>query len=202
MKYWINRTPKEHTFIVYAGHKIYRLLGKPEDIIDIRQQLDNGRINNDFMGVPENYLRYVEFQESEPALSLHYGKDTEDKIIVSDSKLRRKIFEYLREHASEHTYENKRRSLFERIKKPGIALLILLALGSGVFYFLWEGQQGRFYTVEGNNPGLIGLFIGLADLGVAVNSLIFLPLIGWCFYLLVQASGREVVVERILYKRH
>lgn len=202
MKYWINRAPKEHTFILHADKKIYRLRARPEEIIDIRQELENGRINDKFMGVPESYLRYVEFQETKPALSLHYGKDTEDKILVSDPRLRREIFEYLRENTSEHKYEAKRKSFFARIKKPGIALLVLLISGGGVAYFLWEATRGNFYTVEGSNPGIMGVFIGLADLGIMVNSLIFLPLIGWCLYLIAMASGRNEVEERILYKRY
>jgi hypothetical protein len=202
VKYWINRAPKEHTFIVYADKKIYRLHAKPEEIIDVRQQLDNGRVSDKFMGVPESYLRYIEFQETERALGLHYGKETEDKILVSDPQLRREIFNYLREHTSEHTYEAKRKSLLTRIKKPSIALLVLLTIGGGVAYFLLEAMRGNYYTVEGNNPGVMGLFIGLAEFGIAFNALIFLPLIGLCLYLMMRASGKKGVVERILYKRY
>ncbi|MFK8163359.1 MAG: hypothetical protein AB8H12_12930 [Lewinella sp.] len=202
MKYWINRTPKEHTFIVHADKKIYRLRANQEEIIDLRQELENGRINDRFLGVPESYLRYIEFQETASALSLHYGKDTEDKILVSDPALRREIFEYLREHAGPHTYEAKRISLFARIKKTGAALLVLLILGGGVSYFLWEARQGNYYTVEGPNPGITGLFIGLAEFGVMVNGLIFLPMIALCLYLMARASGKNEVVERILYKRY
>ncbi|WP_020568392.1 hypothetical protein [Neolewinella persica] len=202
MKYWINRTPKEHTFIVHADKKIYRLRAKPEEIIDIRQQLDKGRVNDKFMGVPESYLRYVEFQETEPVLSLHYGKETEDKILVSDLPLRREIFEYFRAHTGEHTYEAKRKTLFARIRKPGIALLVLLIFGGGVAFFIREAMQGNYYTVEGSNPGIMGLFIGLAELGVVFNALIFLPLTGLCLYLMMRASEKNGVVERILYKRY
>lgn len=194
--------PKEHTFIVHADKKIYRLRAKPEEIIDIRQELEHARVNDKFMGVPESYLRYIEYKETEPVLSLHYGKDTEDKILISDPQLRREIFEYFREHAGEHTYEAKKISLFARIKKPGAALLVLLIIGGGVAYFLWEARQGNYYTVEGTNPGIMGLFIGLASFGVAVNALIFLPLVTFCLYLMARASGKNEVVERILYKRY
>jgi len=202
MKYWINRAPREHTFIVHTEKKVYRLRAKPEEIIDIRQELENGRVNDKFMGVPESYLRYIEFQETETSLSLHYLKDTEDKIIVSDPQLRREIFEYLRQNTSEHTYEAKEKSLFTRISKPSAAFLVLVALGGGVTYFLWEATKGNYYMIEGNNPGIMGLFIGMAEFGVAVNALIFLPLIGLCLYLTARASGKKELVERILYKRY
>lgn len=201
MKYWINPIPKEHSFVVHANRNIYRLKAKPEEIIDLRQELGNGRINDKFLGVPESYLRYIEFQENSPSLTLHYGKDTEDEILISDNGLRREIFEYLREHTSENTFEAKRLSLFSRIRKPAIALLIVLIICSGVGYFLWEAQLGNYYTVEGSRPGLIGLIIGLAELGIIINSLIFLPLMSLCIYLIVRAASKQVLVERILYRR-
>lgn len=201
MKYWINRIPKEHSFVVHANQKIYRLKAKPEEIIDLRQELENGRINDKFLGVPENYLRYIEFQENSPSLTLHYGKDTEDEILITDSRLRREIFDYLRENTSKNSYEAKKLSLFSRIKKPLIGLIILLLISGGIAYFLWEAQQGRFYTVEGSRPGLIGLIVGMSDLGIMTNSLIFLPLMSWCLYLIVRAAKQQVLVERILYRR-
>ncbi len=201
MKYWVNRAPEEHTFIVCHAEKIYRLKTREEDIFRIRQQLEKGQLDPAFLGVPESYLRYVEFKEDEPALSLHYGKKTEDKIIVSKEKLRREIFNYLRENTQRNTHEVKQISLLKKVARPGTALLVIALLFGGVIYFLLEAQRGNYYTVEGHNPGLLGLWIGLADLGLTTNLAIFLPLIGLALHGMAKAAKKGDTVERILYVR-
>lgn len=177
-KSWISSAQKGHNFILFNDQILYKRKVKIEDISEVKQKLFLGKIDDKFIGLPMSYIRKIEFREDDSELKISYGEDSEDSFDIPDHELRKEVFEYLSAHTKVKERTVKRPSILSRIKKPLIAFLVVAAIFTYVYTIINGLNQGYEYElIPGRRgPGLAGVVLMLAQLGLIKNILIFSPL--------------------------
>lgn len=173
-KKWINRKEAEHSFILFNENTIYRQIVRLDQFSNVARELSKGKISDKFIGVPVHYIKTIEFKEDDINLKIKYGKESEDDIKISDNKLRKEVFDYMKEHTKVKRFTIQKPSILKRIKKPLIALSIVLGIFFYVYLIIDGMNKGYVYDLEGHGIG--GIFWGLAQFGLVNNLLLFCPL--------------------------
>ncbi len=200
-KFWVNRKDKEHNFIVFNENIIYRLKASKVNFSNIERELNQGIINDKFIGLPKSYLRSVQFRDDDNGLRFYYGEDSEDEIIVSKSALRKEIFDFLDTATNPHDSVVRKPSLLGRIKKPLIAIIVLSAIFIYVYSIIQGINQGYEYEIVGGgaNPGIAGIVLMLAGLGLTKNIMIFLPLYALAGYSIFKKYKDNSEIYELIY---
>jgi hypothetical protein len=172
-KVWFNKKEKEHNIIAFADNTLYRVKSKDIEFQRLKNELNRGIISDQFIGIPLGYMTSIELQENKNFLNIKYGSESEEQIIISNKSLKLEIFNYIYSIEYFTTYDNKKPSIIERIKKPLIALLVVLGIFTYVFLIINGMNQGYEYEVSGGRPGIGGFILIFADLGLMKNILIF-----------------------------
>lgn len=174
-KFWKNDVNSEDNFIVITDESIYRIRAKKENRFEIGNELSNKNIRESFVSIPIIYLRSISFSETDKRIRIIYKKESEEELLISNPSLRKEIFEYLKENHPTSKYKKINLSVFKRIKKPLIALFVVIGIFAFILFFINELEQGTEYRITGR-PGIGAIALGLANLGLFKNILIFAPL--------------------------
>ena len=141
-KIWINNQPKEHTFIVFHENTLYRRSVKKDNFYQVENELKQGIISDKFFGLPIPYLRTVSFRNDSPKLAIVFNQDSEDEVEISDNSLRKEVFDYLKSHTQYQSFSQAKPSIFSRIKKPLMALFVILGIFTYVYSIIDGINQG------------------------------------------------------------
>jgi len=200
-KTWINRKKGEHNFILFNNDTLYRRLIKDQEFNRIENEINNGIIDDKFIGLPISYIKTIEFREDDDALNIEYGKDSEDEIKVSDPILRKDIFDYIKANTSFVKFKQQQPSIIRRIKKPLIALVILLGIFLYIYSIIDGMNQGYEYELVGSGgPGIAGIVLMMAGLGLLKNVLIFGSLASIAMYRIYKNYQDDSEIFTLVYK--
>jgi len=199
-KIWFNDVDRDHNFVVFNDNKIYRLKAKPDKLYSIKRELEAGIINEQFFALPLNYIKKVEYRQSDINLRLFYGKKTEDEIRISNTRIREEIFQYLKAKTSYKKSETIQPNILLRIKKPFIALCVVIALFLFVMSIIERAKTGDPYIPQGsrNFIGAIGVY--LANLGAQTNIIIFSVLSLIAGFRIFRNIKDNSEIHRLVYK--
>ncbi|MBR8533934.1 hypothetical protein KDU71_00045 [Carboxylicivirga sediminis] len=199
-KTWYNNTNRDHNFVVYNDHKIYRLKAKPENHHHINRELSVGSINQNFIALPISYIKRIEYRADNINLRIFYGKNSEDEIRISQPKLREDIFLYLKSKTKHAKFEVDTPGLLKRIRKPLIALCVVLGIFLYVMSVVNGMNAGYEYELSGGRPGIGAIVLVMASLGAEANILIFsfLSLIAGIGIFVKGKDNSEI--HRIVYR--
>ncbi len=202
-KKWLNKVEKEHNFVLFHEEKLYRLQIKKENWFTVQKELEQGQINEKFIGLPISYIHHIEFREKDSELRCFYGQDSEDTLRISDEKLRKEIFDFIKSNTEFLRYDVEEPSILSRIKKP----LIALGVVSGIFLYVYsviDGMnQGYEYEIVGGGrrgPGLGGIVLGLAQLGLVKNILLFGSLAGLAIFSISRKVKNNSLIHRLVFR--
>ncbi len=178
-KTWINRNGTGHNFVLFDNNILYRRHVKKYKIPLVEKELNQGIISDKFIGLPVAYMKQIEYRDDDKFINISYGNDSVDSIEIKNQTLRKEIFDYLKSNTPNRENYVERPSVLARIKKPLIALAVI----GGIFMYVYsviDGlNQGYEYEIVGGrrgSPGLGGVVLALAQLGLIKNLLIFMPL--------------------------
>ena len=199
-KIWINNQPKEHTFIVFHENTLYRRSVKKDNFYQVENELKQGIISDKFFGLPIPYLRTVSFRNDSPKLAIVFNQDSEDEVEISDNSLRKEVFDYLKSHTQYQSFSQAKPSIFSRIKKPLMALFVILGIFTYVYSIIDGINQGYEYRVVGR-PGIASVVLALAHLGLVKNLLIFFPFVGLAVYRMVKNYQDDSEIHQLVYRK-
>lgn len=199
-KIWFNDVDRDHNFVVFNDNKIYRLKAKPDKLYSIKRELEAGIINEQFFALPVNYLHKVEYRVDDINLHLHYGNKTEDEIRISNTRIREEIFQYLKAKTKYVKSETLQPSLLKRIKKPLIALCVIIGLFIYVMSIVNGMNAGYQYELAGGRPGLGAIVLALANLGAQTNIIIFSVLSLIAGFRIFRNIKDNSEIHRLVYK--
>lgn len=174
-KYWIDKEGSGHNVIIVHNQTVFRKKAKKHDLQEVEMELKKGVIDPSIIGIPFNYMITIEFQENSKHIVIKLGKDSEDEITVHDLALRREIFNYIKGNSPVKSVSEETPSVFKVIKKPLIALGVVVAVFLVILYFIVALHQGYEFRITGS-PGLIGIALMLAKFGLVPNALVFFGL--------------------------
>ncbi len=201
LKIWTNRKSNEDNFIVYDGKSLHRRRAKKEAFDKITKALNKEEIDKKFISVPINYIKHVEYRDDDPKIRIFYGQDSEEELKVSDQALRKDIFNYLKANTDVMEVKQEKPSVLSRIKKPLIALLVLLGIFIYVASIIDGLNSGYEYELRGGGrPGIGALVLGLAQFGLATNLMLFVPLGSIALFMIYKRSKDSSEIHYLVYR--
>lgn len=199
-KIWINKKEKEHNFILFCENTLYTRKSKKENWLSTENEINKGKIPKNFVGLPISYIRNIEFRENDDHLRIQYQKDSEDEVEISNVSLRREIFDYLKENTAVKVSKFKNPSIFSRIKKPLIALGVIVGVFVYVLVIISSLNSGIEFETRGR-PGLGTIVLALAQLGLVKNIVIFSPLTLIALYRIIVNYKNDTEVHSLIYRK-
>lgn len=199
-KVWKNEVEKEHNYIIFKDDTLYTLKTKPKNYLDIKAELEQGIINEKFFSLPVSYLTSAEFRIDDTCIRLYHGKDTEDEIVISNNTLREEVFEYLKLNTEYIDFKKHKPSIITRIKRPLIALCLVLGIFIYVLAIMHSLNEGAEFELRGNRPGLGTIVLGLANLGLTTNLAIFIPLFSIAGFKFYKNLKNKSEIHQIIYR--
>jgi len=124
-------------------------------------------------------MKQIQYRDNDKFINISYGSDSVDSIEIKDQNLRKEIFEYLKSNTGAKKTYIENPSIISRIKKPLIALGVVVGIFIYVYSIIDGLNQGYEYEIVGGRrggAGLGGIVLALAQLGLIKNLLIFTPL--------------------------
>ncbi|MBP6238890.1 MAG: hypothetical protein KA536_22260 [Saprospiraceae bacterium] len=201
-KIWINRKESGHNFILFHNHILYRRKVNKDSISLVENELKHEKISDKFIGLPISYIKKIEFRDDDKFINISYGSDSVDSIEINDQPLRKEVFEYLKTNTNLKKNYIKKPGFLYRIKKPLIALLVVIGIFSYVYSIMNGLNQGDEYEIVGGRrggAGLGGIILGLAHFGLMINILIFAPLALIAMYRIKKNLDNDSEIHYIEY---
>lgn len=201
-KVWYSPVQKGHNFILFNEQIFYKRKVKLENVGRVKQELSQGKIDDQFFGLPIGYLRRVEYRDDDPELKISYGQDSEDTFDIPNQALRKEVFDYVKNNTTVEQTIVKKPSVLSRIKKPLIALFVVLGLFAFIYSWILDLNAGYVYElVPGRRgPGLVGISLALAQLGLVKNILIFSPLALIALYRIKINLDNDSEIHSLIYR--
>jgi hypothetical protein len=201
LKIWTNKKSNEDNFIVYDGKSLHRARVKKEAFDKITRALNKGEIDKKFISVPMSYIKHMEYREDDPKIRIYYGQDSEEELKVSDQALREDIFNYLKVNTDVKETKQEKPPVLSRIKKPLIALFVLIGIFIYVSIIIDGLNSGYEYELRGSGKsGLGALVLGLAQFGMMKNLMLFVPLGSIALYMIYKRSKNNSEIHYLVYK--
>ena len=199
-KYWIDKKSNGDNIVLINNEKIFKKKFKSYDLQKVELEIKKGIINSNFLSIPYHYISSIELQETSNKLVIKRGKkDANDEITITNSDIRTEIFEYLKVNSPVKDYKEETPSVLKSIKKPLIALCVVLVIFSYVYYFIWSMNQGYVFELKRGRPGLGAIALMLAELGLLKNILIFSSLSFVAFNKIRINLKNRSLVKTIVY---
>lgn len=199
-KVWYNKVHRDHNFVVFDDDKIYRLKAKAEDQYRIKEELERGIISDKFLALPMSYIKKIEYQKNDKNLHLYFGKNSVDDITITNAALREEIFLYLKEKSTYANFEIHSPGTLQRIKKPLIALAVVLGIFIYVMSVINGMNAGYEYELSGGRPGIASIVLILAGLGAELNITVFTLLMCLAAFRIFWNLKEISEIHRISYK--
>ena len=178
-KVWINKDDSGHNFILFNDNILYRRSVKKDHYFEVAQEVNQGKISDKFMGLPVSYMKHVEYRDDDKYLNISYNQESVDSFEIINNETRKEVFDFLKTQTDNKASGVEKPSVLSRIKKPLIALAVIGGIFAYVYSVISGMNQGYEYEVVGGRrggPGLGGIVLGLAHLGLMKNALLFGPL--------------------------
>ncbi len=200
-KIWINRKESGHNFILFHNYIHYRRKVDKDSISLVENELKHEKISDKFIGLPITYIKKIEFRDDDKFINISYGSDSVDSIEINDQPLRKEVFEYLKTNTNLKKNYIKKPGVLNRIKKPLIALLVVVVIFIYVYSIMNGLNEGYEYEIVGGRrgAGLGGIILGLAHFGLMKNILIFAPLALIAMYRIKKNLDNDSEIHYIEY---
>ncbi|XRE43386.1 hypothetical protein ACIVBQ_001590 [Tenacibaculum discolor] len=162
MKYWFYN---DNDFIVATEESLY--VGKIKKHIksELISGFEKGDIPEDVFSIPFSYIKSIENPEKSSTITVFYGGNSEEEIIINNKEVKSQVFLYLREKLSKFSYCKEKPKVIKYVKPQIFAILFSTGIFLWIFYLAREIEKGYQYEIVGGRQGLSGLVLGLAQFG-------------------------------------
>ncbi|WP_408026064.1 hypothetical protein [Tenacibaculum litoreum] len=162
MRYWFYN---DNNFIVVTDESIY--VGKTKKYIksELISGFEKGDILEGVFSIPFSYIKSIENPEESSTITVFYGGNSEEEIIINNKEVKSQIFLYLREKLSEFSYSKEKPKVIKFVKPQIFSILFSTGIFLWIFYLAREIEKGYQYEIVGGRQGLSGLVLGLAQFG-------------------------------------
>ncbi|MBK9718211.1 MAG: hypothetical protein IPO85_11995 [Saprospiraceae bacterium] len=174
MKIWTSKEKGDDKIIIYANETIYKANPAAEKI---DEYLFNLKMQNspttDFFSIPLRYISEINLQEGKKYIAVIFKGDYEH-FKIADDKRRNEIFEFFKQNIPGANFSLVSQSKLQSVKKPLIAIGVILAIFLWTLYIALGIEDGNEYDVIGQRyHSIAGIVLALASLGVNKIVVIF-----------------------------
>jgi hypothetical protein len=199
-KIWINEESGDDKIIAIANDKMIKANPDHFKMKDCINDFENNIIPADTFAIPFSYIKVIRLQESEKYIQVFFGKESEEYFTIKDDNKRIEVFNYLKEIFPGASCHTETYSPQKAAKKPTIAFVILIVLLTWTLYYVAQIDSGAQYEIVGSKPGMAGIMLAIASLGLIKVLLIFGSLIGIAVFSMIKKMKNLPVVHDIIIK--
>lgn len=202
MKIWTSTQKGNDNIIAYYNNTLYKANPGPLKLDAFVQDLQyNKETAKGFFTIPLHYISSIALQEGKPYIEVRFRADIEE-LNITDETTRNEVFDYLSKHMPGATLQKVEKSKWQAGKKPLIAALVIIAMGTWAIYIANETENGATYDVVGQKyHSLAGIVLFLASLGVKKLCLIFGGLLAITCISFFKKTKQPYVAKELLFNR-
>lgn len=197
-KHWTIKESKHNTLIVIKEQSIYKGKPKAEDLQSINIDTKDVSFLNDLFSIPYSYIKKVENQSGKNYIKIFFGKDSEEELYVDNEHLKNEIFEYLKTDIPNLKYSSELPSIIKYAKPQLFALLSITGIFIWSLYLAIQMESGVEYEIVGGRPGILGIILAIANLGVFKIIIGYAALLSISLLALIRRLKSRTEVEYLL----
>lgn len=169
-KIWKLKESKSNKLILIKDKTVYKGNPKNSDFDRINSETTDFSFSKDLFSIPYSYIKKIENQSGKNYIKIFFGKDSEEELYIDNEHTKKEVFEFLKQDTSNLTYSSEVPSVLKYAKAQFFAFLFTTAIFIWSLYLAIEIENGAEYeVVGGGNPGISGIIIAIASLGVFKN---------------------------------
>jgi hypothetical protein len=166
-KFWKIKDSKSNKLIYIKDKTIYKGNPKQEELNRLNSETTNLAFLENLFSIPYSYIKRVENQIEKNEIKIFYGKDSEDELIIKDKNMKKEIFEFIKQDNPTLKYSSELPSVLKYAKAQFFALLFTTGIFLWSLYLAIQIESGVEYElVGGGRPGITGIVLAIANLGV------------------------------------
>jgi len=165
-KFWKIQKSKSNKLILIKDKCIYRGNPKESDFNRMNLETSNLSFLNELFSIPYSYIHKIENQKAKKYIKVFYGKDSEDELIFEKEEMKNEVFKFIKSDVSGFSYSSKVPSILKYAKAHFFALFIVTGIFVWSLYIAVQIENGIEYELVGGRPGLAGIVLVIANLGV------------------------------------
>ncbi|MDO6492123.1 MAG: hypothetical protein ACSHW4_13905 [Cellulophaga sp.] len=193
-KFWKQENAKYNKLILIKDSCIF--IGNPndKDISKLNSETTDFSFLKAIFSIPYSYIKKIETQEGKNKISIYYGKESEEEIVIKDEKIKKEVFSYLKSDIHNAEYKSKKPNVFIYAKSQMFAVLIVSLIFGYSFYsaHIIENQLSDYIYV----PNII--LLPIIDMGTTKIAIVFAALITVCLFALVHKLKSISKIESII----
>ncbi len=186
-KIWKLKESKSNKLILIKDKTIYKGNPKNSDFDRINSETTDFSFSKDLFSIPYSYIKKIENQSGKNYIKIFFGKDSEEELYIDNERTKKEVFEYLKQDTSNLTYSSEVPSVLKYAKAQFFAFLFTTALFIWSLYLAIQIENGAEYeVVGGGNPGITGIILAIASLGVFKNIMGYIMLLCIIIFALIK----------------
>jgi hypothetical protein len=186
-KFWKIKDSKTNKLIFIKDKTIYKGNPKQEELNKLNSESTNLSFLENIFSIPYSYIKVIENQSGKNEIKIFFGKDSEEELIIKDKNTQNEIFEFIKQDNPNFKYSSELPSVLKYAKAQLFALLFTTGIFSWSLYLAIQIESGIEYElVGGGNPGITGIVLLIANLGVLKNIVGFIILLAIIIFALTK----------------
>ncbi len=186
-KIWKLKESKSNKLILIKDKTIYKGNPKNSDFDRINSETTDFSFSKDLFSIPYSYIKKIENQSGKNYIKIFFGKDSEEELYIDNERTKKEVFEFLKQDTSNLTYSSEVPSVLKYAKAQFFAFLFTTALFIWSLYLAIQIENGAEYeVVGGGNPGISGIILAIASLGVFKNIMGYIMLLCIIIFALIK----------------
>jgi hypothetical protein len=186
-KFWKISDSKSNKLIFIKDKTIYKGNPKEEELNRLNSESTNLAFLENLFSIPYSYIKVIENQSGKNEIKIFFGKDSEEELIIKDKNTQNEIFEFIKQDNPNFKYSSELPNVLKYAKAQLFALLFTTGIFSWSLYLAIQIESGIEYElVGGGSPGITGIVLLIANLGVLKNILGFIILLAIIIFALTN----------------
>ena len=168
-KIWKIKESKSNKMILIKDKVIYKGNPKENDLNRVNAETNDFTFLKDLFSIPYSYIKKIENQSGKNHIKIFFGNDSEEEIYVDNENIKNDIFQFLKTDNHNLKYSAEIPNVINYAKAQFFALLFTFAIFIWSLYLAFQIESGVEYElVGGGNPGITGIVLVIANLGVLI----------------------------------
>lgn len=198
--FWKINDSKSNKLIFIKDKTIYKGNPKQEELSGLTTESTDLAFLESIFSIPYSYIKKIENQNGKNEIKIFYGNDSEDELIINDEHIKKDVFEFLKQDNPNFRYSSELPSVLKYVKAQLFALLLTTGVFFWSLYLAIQIESGIEYElVGGGNPGMVGVVLAIANLGIlkiVVGFIVLLSMILFTLRKRLKSRSEVEVLER------
>jgi hypothetical protein len=185
-KIWKIKESKSNKLILIKDNSIYKGNPKENDLNRVNAETTDISFLKDLLSIPYSYIKKVENQSGKNYIKIFFGKDSEEELYIDNQNIKNEVFEFIKTDNPNLKYSAEIPSVLNYAKAQLFALLFVTGIFVWSIYLAIQIESGIEYEIVGGRPGITGIVLAIANLGVFKIIIGYIVLLGIIILALIK----------------